>query len=140
MNGKQGNRLDIHKARSHLNELACNVHVAFLHLPDIVDILLHKFKNRNVVNIQFVLADEVKQKVKRAFKHLKLIINLFHFLTHMQTENKTRKLYKQTHCVCCGKRYGRIESAEKHQRQHRINNIAFIFHERIVIPVRKNSR
>ena len=53
-----------------------------IHLPDIVQILLRNFRNRDIVNINFIFFNQMEQQVQRTFKRLQ-----FHRNCHIFTSN-----------------------------------------------------
>ena len=62
--------LDVQKCRRHNQEFAHNTKVFFFHGVQILHILIGDFYDRDVIYINFVFFDEVKEKVKRSFKYI----------------------------------------------------------------------
>src|SRR5258705_292542 len=58
-------RLDVNERRSHHQEFTGDVEVHLLQQVDGVEILLRDERDRNVVDIQLVLLDEVQQQIER---------------------------------------------------------------------------
>ena len=63
-------RLDMDQERRHIDELARRIHVRLLQLVAIVQKLRRDHPNRNVVDIDTLLADQVQQQVQRPVIHL----------------------------------------------------------------------
>ena len=61
-------RLDVNQRRRHHEELAGDVEVQLLHQLDGVEILLRDERDRNVVDVDLVLLDQVEQQVERALE------------------------------------------------------------------------
>ena len=82
---KQCSRFDVNQGRGHNQKIAGKREIEFLHDLKILEILPGNQGDRDIVNIDFVLADEVQQKVERTTEGLKLHLiygfNLFHDTT-----------------------------------------------------------
>src|ERR1700728_1284224 len=63
-------RLDMNQHCGHINKLGRNVHVQLANLLHIRQILRRNLGDRNVVNIDVLLADQVQQQVQRAFVYI----------------------------------------------------------------------
>ena len=64
---QQRNGFDVHKTRGHLQKLTGNFHIRLLPLLNVVHVLFQQFTDFNIVDIQFVLADQLQDQVQRAF-------------------------------------------------------------------------
>src|SRR5713101_4503954 len=60
-------RLDVNQNRSHVDKLGGDVHIQFAKLFYVGQILAGNFRNRYIVDIDVLFADEVEQQVERAF-------------------------------------------------------------------------
>ena len=58
-------RLDVNQQRGHVDELARRVHVGLLQLMRVVEKLAGDARNRNVVDVDVLLADQVEQQIER---------------------------------------------------------------------------
>ena len=72
LSGKEHTALDVQQRRSHDQKLTGHIHVVAVHLSDIFQILIRDRHDRNVINIYFILLDQVHEKVHRPLKDLKL--------------------------------------------------------------------
>src|SRR5262249_47906940 len=63
-------RLDVNQRRSHHEELARHVEVQLLHQIDVGEVLLGDEGDRNVVDVDLVLLDEVQQQIERSLEIL----------------------------------------------------------------------
>lgn len=70
--GKQFAAFDVHEGCGHDDELAGDVDVPFSHLLDVLDEFGGQAGEVHLIDIHFLLSDEVKQKVKRAFVNFEL--------------------------------------------------------------------
>src|SRR5215471_3468728 len=59
-------RFDMYQHGGHVDELGRNVHVEFANLLDIREILRGDLRNRDVVDIDVLLADEIEQQIQRS--------------------------------------------------------------------------
>ena len=78
-------RLNVNEYRGHINKVGSDVHVQLSKFFDICQILSRDSGNRDVVDIDILLANQVEQKVERAFvnvtdSHRKREIALCFFL------------------------------------------------------------
>jgi hypothetical protein len=69
---QQRARLDMNQRRRHDEELARNIQVQLLHQGDVGEVLLGDERNRDVVDVHLVLANEVNQQVKRSLERIEL--------------------------------------------------------------------
>ena len=69
---KEHPAFDIDQRCRHHHELTGRIQVLMIHPADIIEVLIRYFRDRNIVNINFVLINEVKEQVERTFKYLKL--------------------------------------------------------------------
>ncbi len=60
-------RLDVNQRRGHVNEIGGDVHVELFELVKIIEILARDLRDGNVVNVDFLLLDEIEQEIERAF-------------------------------------------------------------------------
>ena len=70
--GEQFAAFDVHESGGHNDEFAGDMNVPFPHLLDVLDEFGGQSSEVHLIDIHFLLADEVKQKVKRAFVNFKL--------------------------------------------------------------------
>ena len=59
-------RLDVDERRGHVNEIGRDVHVQLLELVEIVEILARDLGDRDVVDVDFLLLDQIEQQIERA--------------------------------------------------------------------------
>ena len=64
--------LDIEERSCHDQKLTGDVHVVVFHLPYIFQILIRDRYDRNIIDVDFILFNEVHQKIHGTFEHLKL--------------------------------------------------------------------
>ena len=69
---KEAAAFEINEIRRHNDELARKVDLQFLEGLEIFQVLAGDSFEGNVVDVDLVALDQVKQEVKRAFKNLKL--------------------------------------------------------------------
>ena len=77
--------LDIDEPCRHFKEIGSVLKVLVVKLVDIFHILLQQQRYLDIVYIQFVLGDKVKEQVKRSFKHIQLELCTRHFGLSFQT-------------------------------------------------------
>ena len=70
--GEQFAAFDVHEGGGHNDELAGDVDVPFPHLLDVLDEFSGQAGEVHLIDIHFLLSDEIKQKVKRAFVNFEL--------------------------------------------------------------------
>ena len=61
-------RLDVNEGRGHDEELAGHVEVHLLHQIEVLEVLLRDQRDRDVVDVQLVLLDEVQEQIERALE------------------------------------------------------------------------
>ncbi len=67
---QQHPRLDVDQRRRHHQELAGDVEVQLLHQVEVLEVLLRDERDRDVVDVDLVLLDEVQQQIERALEVL----------------------------------------------------------------------
>jgi hypothetical protein len=65
-------RLDVNQRGGHHEELPDDVEVQLLHQIQVIEVLLRDERDRNVVDVDLVLLDEVQQQIERTFEVLKV--------------------------------------------------------------------
>ena len=70
--GQQHPAFDLHERGGHDEELAGQLELEVAHGVERVEVLLGDLHDRDVVDIQFVLADQEQQQVQRSFEDLEL--------------------------------------------------------------------
>ena len=60
-------RLDVNQHRRHVNEFGRDVHIQLAQLFDVGQILRGDLRDRNVVDVDVLLANQIEQQVERAF-------------------------------------------------------------------------
>ena len=68
---QQHPRLDVDQRRRHHQELARDVEVHLLHQIDVVEVLLGDQRDRDVVDAELVLPDQMQQEIERALEVLR---------------------------------------------------------------------
>ena len=63
-------RLDVDQQRRRVDELGGNIHIELLHRLHVFQVLLGDLRNRDVVDVDVLLANEVEQQVERSVVHL----------------------------------------------------------------------
>src|SRR5581483_6200458 len=63
-------RFDVDQQRGHVDELGGYIHIELLHSFYISEILRRELRDRNVVYVDVLLADQIEQKVEWAFVDL----------------------------------------------------------------------
>ena len=63
---QQHPRLDVNEQRRRVNELGGNIHIEALHGLHVAQILLGDFGDRDVVDVNVLLANEVEQQIEWA--------------------------------------------------------------------------
>ena len=58
--------------RGHHQELTCHVEVEVLHQRDVAEVLLGDERDRDVVDVQLVLANQVQEQVERPLEGIEL--------------------------------------------------------------------
>src|ERR1051326_5574267 len=58
-------RLDVDQHRGHVDKFSCNVHIQLANLFHVRQILRRDLCNRNVVDVDVLLADQVQQQIDR---------------------------------------------------------------------------
>ena len=86
---------DVDERRRHHQEFTDNVQILRLHVTYVIEILLRNRHNRNVINIQFILFNQMEQQVQRTLKILQLIGYSHSFLP--ASESKRYRLVYQIH-------------------------------------------
>ena len=76
-------RLDMNQQRRHVNKLARRIHIGLLQLVAVVQKLRRHQRDRNVVDVDILLADQVQQQVERPVVHL----------PHRHRERRLRSLF-----------------------------------------------
>src|SRR5258708_2493934 len=61
-------RLQLDQLRSHNQKIASHGQIEFLHHIQIAKILVSDSRDRNVVDVHLLLANQVKQQIKRTFE------------------------------------------------------------------------
>ncbi len=59
-------RFDVDERRGHVDEIGRDVHVQLLELVEIFEILARDLGDRDVVDVDFLLLDQIEQEVERA--------------------------------------------------------------------------
>ncbi len=59
-------RFDVDQRRGHVNEVGRDVHVQLFELVQIFQILARDFGDRDVVDVDFLLLDQIEQQIERA--------------------------------------------------------------------------
>ena len=67
--GQEHAALDIQKGCRHDEELAGDIHILVVHLMNVLQILVRDPGDRDIVYINFVLFDQVHEKVERPLEH-----------------------------------------------------------------------
>ena len=68
--GEQAAALEVDQVRRHDDELARDIDVQFLEGLQIFEVLLGDPLERDVVNVELIALDQIKQEVERALKNL----------------------------------------------------------------------
>ena len=63
-------RFNVNKYGSHVNKISSHVNVQLANLFDVGQILRRDAGNRDIVNVDVLLADQVQQQVKRTFVNI----------------------------------------------------------------------
>jgi hypothetical protein len=58
--------------RGHHQKLACHVEIQLLHQRDVREVLLRDERNRDVVDVHLVLANEMNEQVERTLERIEL--------------------------------------------------------------------
>ncbi len=76
---EKGSGFDVHQVGRHHNELGSEVDVEELESIDVIEVLLGDLLDRNGVDVQLVLFDQVEQEIERAFEDFELdfVIGVF---------------------------------------------------------------
>ena len=72
VNREQHPRLDVNERRGHENKFARHVNIQLLEHPQVVEVLFGDLGDGDVVDVDFLLADEVKEEVERPFVDFEL--------------------------------------------------------------------
>ena len=70
---QQRNAFQMNQPCGHFQKFAGDIQIFLLHGPDLLHILVQKLRDRNVVDIELILCNQVQKKIQRAFEHRKLI-------------------------------------------------------------------
>ena len=65
-------RFDVDERRGHVNEVGRDVHVELLELVEIVEILARDLGDRDVVDVDFLLLDQIEQEIERAVVRIEM--------------------------------------------------------------------
>ena len=81
---QEGAALDVHEVRGHHDELRGEIDVENLEGLDVCEVLLGNPFDRDVLDIDFVLLDEVEEEIEGAFEdfELDLVVGSFHAPSH----------------------------------------------------------
>ena len=60
-------RFDVDQRRRHVDEIGRNVYIQLFELVEIIEILLGDLGDGNVVDVHLLLANQIEQKIERAF-------------------------------------------------------------------------
>ena len=69
---QQHPRLDVNQRRRHDEELPRHIKIHLLHQLDVVEVLLRDDRNRDVIDIQLALANQMEEKIERALEGIQL--------------------------------------------------------------------
>ncbi len=69
--------LDVNQRRGHHQELAGDVEVELLHQAEVREVLLGDQRDRDVVDVDLILLDQVDEQIERAFERLQLDPDVF---------------------------------------------------------------
>ena len=75
---EEGYGFDIHQPRCHLQKFAGQIQVGLLQGAHISGILLYQLKDRDIVDIQFVLGNQKQKQVQWSLEHFCFIKRFFH--------------------------------------------------------------
>ena len=65
-------RFDIDERRGHVNKIGRDVHIKLFELVDVFEILRRDLRDRNVVNVDFLLLDQIEQEIERAIVRIQM--------------------------------------------------------------------
>ena len=77
VDGEHHAALDHHERGGHHDELARHVEVELAHEVEVLHVLLGDAPDRDVVDVQFLAADQVQKQVKRALEYLEVHLVVF---------------------------------------------------------------
>jgi len=69
--------LDVNKGRGHYEELAGDVEIELLHQTQVFEVLLRDECDRDVVDVDLVLLDEVHEQIEGPLEGLQLNLDVF---------------------------------------------------------------
>jgi len=69
---QEGPGFDVHECSSHYQEFTCHLKVQVSHDVQVFEVLVGYLGDRNVVNVQLVLPDQVKQEIQWSLELLQL--------------------------------------------------------------------
>ena len=69
---QQRARLDVNQRRRHYQELSRHVEIQVLHERDVAQVLLGDERDRDVVDVQLALANQVQEQIERSLKGVEL--------------------------------------------------------------------
>ena len=82
----------MNQRRRHHQELAGEVEIELLHQPEIVEVLLGDERDRNVVDVDLILPNQVNEQIERAFERLQLDPDVFELRLEAPSPGVTARL------------------------------------------------
>src|SRR5271170_3031626 len=89
-------RLDVNQHGGHVDKIGRHIHVQLANLFHVGEILLGDAGNRNIVDVNILLANQIKQQVQRTFVYVghrdrKRRIALFFFLLRRRNQHRSKQ-------------------------------------------------